>query len=136
MARKAYLIIALQILFSSSMMAQLKLEVEVSDLRNNLGQVMMELFSEDNVSLTILSDTIDDNKCVITFENLQKGRYAVRHIHDENSNKDLDTNFFGMPKEGVGISNNAVGTFGPKDFEEWLIYLKGDTTITMVTHYL
>lgn len=34
------------------------------------------------------------------------GRYGVVVIHDENSNMKLDRNFFGVPKEGFGFSNN------------------------------
>ncbi len=51
----------------------------------------------------------------VVFENISYGTYAVSIIHDENSNGKLDTNFFGIPKEGVGVSNNPkIGMGGPK----------------------
>jgi len=37
-------------------------------------------------------------------------------VHDENSNGKMDTNFIGMPREGVGASNNAKGHMGPLKF--------------------
>jgi len=43
------------------------------------------------------------------------GKYAVSVFHDENSNGKLDTNFLGIPREGVGASNNAKGHFGPRN---------------------
>jgi uncharacterized protein (DUF2141 family) len=43
--------------------------------------------------------------------------YAVSAFHDENSNGNLDTNFMGIPREGVGASNNAKGHLGPPKFE-------------------
>ncbi len=49
------------------------------------------------------------------FENLPYGTYAVSVMHDENNNGKLDTNFIGIPKEGVGVSNNPkIGMGGPK----------------------
>ena len=51
----------------------------------------------------------------VVFNNIPYGTYAVSIIHDENSNGKLDTNFFGIPKEGVGVSNNPkIGMGGPK----------------------
>lgn len=41
------------------------------------------------------------------------GEYAAVVVHDENGNNDLDTNWLGIPREGVGASNNAKGRMGP-----------------------
>jgi uncharacterized protein (DUF2141 family) len=40
----------------------------------------------------------------------------VSVVHDENFNGKLDTNFIGMPREGVGASNDAKGHMGPPKF--------------------
>jgi uncharacterized protein (DUF2141 family) len=74
-------------------------------------------------------------KCIITFTNLKAGSYAIRYFHDENSNKELDTKFLGIPKEGIGFSNDAYGKFGPKDFKHWLFEVKGNTQIKLITTY-
>jgi uncharacterized protein (DUF2141 family) len=42
----------------------------------------------------------------------------VSVFHDENSNSKLDTNFMGIPREGVGASNKAKGHFGPPKFHD------------------
>ena len=42
----------------------------------------------------------------------------------------------GIPKEGFGFSNDAMGKFGPKDFSEWLFDVQGDNTIRMSTKYM
>jgi uncharacterized protein (DUF2141 family) len=45
-------------------------------------------------------------------------RYVVIAYHDENGNRELDMRrLFGIPKEPVGISNNARAPFGPPKFE-------------------
>lgn len=52
------------------------------------------------------------------FENLPSDTYAIAVFHDENSNEELDTNFFGIPKEPLGFSIGKLKTFGPPSFEE------------------
>lgn len=44
---------------------------------------------------------------------LAAGSYAVRVMHDQNGNQQLDSNLVGMPTEPWGFSNDAAGTFGP-----------------------
>ncbi len=36
------------------------------------------------------------------------GRYAVQAFHDANANGELDQGIFGIPKEGIGFSNDAM----------------------------
>jgi uncharacterized protein (DUF2141 family) len=53
--------------------------------------------------------TITYRRATFSFSGLGKGKYAVLVYHDQNTNGKLDTNFIGMPKEGVGNSNNHKG---------------------------
>jgi uncharacterized protein (DUF2141 family) len=53
----------------------------------------------------------------VIFKDLKPGEYALAIHHDENTNKSMDTNFFGLPLEGYGFSNNARVFFGPPSFE-------------------
>lgn len=46
------------------------------------------------------------------------GPWAAACFHDENANQRLDTNFFGIPSEGTGATNNARGFMGPPSFED------------------
>ena len=48
-------------------------------------------------------------------------KVAIAVYHDANSNKKLDKNFFGVPTEHYGFSNDARGVFGPPSFEETAI---------------
>lgn len=47
---------------------------------------------------------------------LAPGDYAVSLLHDENANGKLDKNLLGIPKEGVGFSQNPVLAFGPPSY--------------------
>jgi len=46
------------------------------------------------------------------------GTYAVTVYHDVNDNQKLDTNWIGIPKEPVAISNNAKGRLGPPKWKD------------------
>ena len=63
-----------------------------------------------------LTAKIVERKAVCDFTGVAPGTYAVSVVHDENSNGKLDTNFIGMPREGVGASNDAKGHMGPPKF--------------------
>ena len=95
------------------------------------------LFLTAQSSLTVEIAGLESNKGVVIIALLDKhDQYAIRFIHDENRNEELDTNFLGIPKEGFGFSNDVMGKFGPKDFSEWLFKVSGDTIIKLTAHYL
>lgn len=52
------------------------------------------------------------------FQNVPAGTYAVTVYHDANGNGRLDTNWIGIPKEPVAVSNNAKGRMGPPKFKD------------------
>jgi uncharacterized protein (DUF2141 family) len=63
--------------------------------------------------------------------------YAVCAFHDENSNKKIGTNWIGIPKEGIGVSNNAKGNFVPPKFDDAkFAFNKPEQTITISLKYL
>jgi uncharacterized protein (DUF2141 family) len=73
----------------------------------------------------------------VVFDNLPYGTYAVSIMHDENNNGKLDTTFIGIPKEGVGVSNNPkIGMGGPK-FNDSVITLDAkELEVTVSMRYL
>jgi uncharacterized protein (DUF2141 family) len=121
--------------FSHLLCAQSRLVVELTNLRNNKGNIAIELLDENKQSVKGATGKIENNKCTVIFNDLKDGKYAIQYFHDENSNKKLDKNFIGIPKEGYGFSNDAIGTFGPKDFEEWLFEVSQDKVIKIKTLY-
>ena len=52
------------------------------------------------------------------FDALPPGTYAIVVLHDENGDHELNTNFFGIPLEQYGFTNNAESTFGPPSFKD------------------
>ncbi len=60
---------------------------------------------------------VTETPITMSFSGLATGRYAIAAYHDSNNNQQLDTNFFGLPTERYGFSQNVRGLFGPPDFE-------------------
>ena len=74
---------------------------------------------------------IKNRKAEVVFDNIPFGEYAIKLIHDENSNGKMDTNFLGIPKEDYAFSNNARGTFGPPDYAKAKFDLNQNLVITI-----
>lgn len=115
--------------------AQSKLEIQITDLKNNKGYVAVELIDKNNHSLKGAKKRITDKKCTFVFNDLSNDKYAIRFFHDENSNEKIDKNLIGIPKEGFGLSNNGLGKFGPKKFDKWLFSVSGDTIVFLKPKY-
>jgi uncharacterized protein (DUF2141 family) len=99
------------------------IHVGISGLRNDKGQVLCALFSSAEAfptkadkAVARLTAKIAERQAVCDFTGIAPGTYAVSVVHDENSNGKLDRNFIGMPREGVGASNDAKGHMGPPKF--------------------
>ena len=68
-----------------------------------------------------------------TFRDIAAGDYAVFVFHDADNDKKLKTNFVGMPREGMGVSNNAKGHFGPPKFEDAMFGFKNPGQVITIS---
>lgn len=100
------------------------IHVEIDGLRNDKGQVVCSLFSSAadfpkhaDKAVAHAQSSISSQRAVCEFPGVAPATYAISVFHDENSNGKMDTNFMGIPREGVGASNNAKGHFGPPKFD-------------------
>jgi len=120
------------------------LTVIISDLRSNAGNVSVALFNQEKgfpkspeKTSGIIYTPVKEKKSVAVFQNLPAGEYAVSVFHDENNNRKMDSNFLGIPKEGVGASNNAKGHFGPPKYKDAKFIFSGTAqSITIKMVYL
>lgn len=109
-----------------------KIIVNVYGFKNNKGQARLLIFSskekdafpkEKDKALGKYLAVIKDNKVTFILDNLPYGDYAISVHHDEDNNGKVNTNFFGIPNEGLGSSNDAKGVFGPPSFDKAKITL-------------
>jgi uncharacterized protein (DUF2141 family) len=109
------------------------LTIEISGLKSNKGTVITGIYNSQIGFLKkqYKSDVakIKNKKATIIFKNLTVGEYAVSFIHDENKNNKMDTNFFGIPIEDYGCSNNAKGFMGPPKYKDAKFLLTRSKTI-------
>jgi uncharacterized protein (DUF2141 family) len=115
--------------------SQYKLDVEILEIRNTRGNIMLQLFDRNENIVIQEKSPIKDNRCLFSFANLKPGKYAVRYFHDENLNGKMETNFVGKPTEGYGFSNNVIGKFGPPPFDKWLFEINEDKKIVLKPTY-
>ena len=73
-------------------------------------------------------EDVETGSVTYTFE-LPDGTYAIGIFVDKNYNNKMDRNFFGVPKEQFGFSNNAKGNFGPPSFEDASFTVSNDIKI-------
>jgi uncharacterized protein (DUF2141 family) len=117
-----------------------KLNVVVIGIKEAKGNIRVGLFDkEENFLKKVVKGKtvkVDQDKITVAFEGVPPGEYAVSVIHDANENGELDSNFMGIPQEGFGFGNNAMGTFGPPSFEKAKIAWVGkDTSIEIKLKY-
>lgn len=106
--------------------------VFIDGLRSSQGKVSFALHNRADSfpsrplnALARKHSPITEGKSEARFEGIAPGEYAIAVYHDENNNNTLDSNFIGIPKEGVGASNNARGRMGPPTFEDAKFQLNG-----------
>ncbi len=109
---------------ADSLAARSDLVVEVTGVRNGSGAVLVSLFAaasgypnDPAQAKALASAEIVSGTARAVFPALPAGTYALSIFHDENADGRLDTNWLGIPAEGVGSSNDAKGRFGPPSFE-------------------
>jgi uncharacterized protein (DUF2141 family) len=107
--------------------------VTVDNLNNNTGKVLFGLYTEEGFSkeqpFQSAKIVIKGKKVKVTFTNVPKGEYAIKCVHDENDNGQMDFETSGMPKERYGTSNNQL-SYGPPEFEPSKFTVK-DTDLTL-----
>ena len=119
-----------------------QLKVKVSNILNNNGNIQIGLYNNpdefakpDVVAYRGKVVKADTNGVEAVFEELPEGVYGVSIFHDENANKKLDTNFFGIPAEGYGFSNNHRPMFRGANFEESKFDFSEDKAIEIKMGY-
>jgi uncharacterized protein (DUF2141 family) len=114
--------------------------VVVKNVKEAKGKVSIALFNKEDEfmgkSLVSLSATAKTGEVQLTFENLSPGDYAISVMHDANENNELDSNAFGIPKEGFGFSNDAMGMFGPPSFEKAKFNFTGEAKVAITLKYM
>jgi uncharacterized protein (DUF2141 family) len=120
------------------------IRVHVEALHSDRGQVVCALFAAPEYfpkridrAFGRTTAHILEGHATCDFPNVPAGTYAISVFHDENGNGKLDTNWLGIPREGVGASNNPKPRMGPPKFAAAEFhYSGGSLNLAITMHYL
>ena len=129
---------------TSTLDAAATLTLQLNHFRNLRGVVNVVLFSS---AAGFPSDAdqacrsgcfvVTDSPLLVTFPDLTFGRYAVAVHHDENQDGQISVNALGIPKEGIGFSNNPKILVGAPSFKKTAFdFTTLDQTIAITMKYL
>jgi uncharacterized protein (DUF2141 family) len=112
------------------------LVMTISNIKTDVGQINVAVYDNEDAWLgddvvagqtLVVAEAISDGVIVAEIE-LEPGNYAVSVHHDDNDNGKMDTNFIGIPKEPIGLSNGAVAKFGPPKYKDAVFAVAADGT--------
>jgi uncharacterized protein (DUF2141 family) len=114
--------------------------LEIDGLKDASGDIYIAVYDSDDNWLgdeTVMQQKVVigealDGELVKAELQLPPGEYAFSIFYDVNANGELDTNFIGIPKEPVAISNNARPSFGPPSYEDAVFTLGADPVIQQI----
>jgi uncharacterized protein (DUF2141 family) len=118
-----------------------RIRVEITGLRSDGGRVAVALFNSKSAfphvdkAFRAQQSSPRNRRAAVEFEDLPPGDYAVLVLHDENANGKLDRGLFGIPKEGIGASNDALEPFGPPRYAKAKVNVKGSVTLSSRLKY-
>lgn len=138
---KTILTITIICLLTTTAQSQSRLEVTVVNIKDTTGDIRVGIFKDEKSFLkdAFIGQVVKAGKgqVSVVFENVPDGTYALSVVHDENKNGELDSNVIGIPSEGFGFSNDAMGMFGPPSFEKsGFVLNKDDKKIKVTMRYL
>jgi uncharacterized protein (DUF2141 family) len=102
------------------------LNLELTGLQSVSGDIYIAVYNSKDTWLgddvvvsqkVVIADALDGE--IVRYQlQLAPGEYALSIFYDKNNNGELDTNFIGIPKEPVALSNNARPKFGPPKYKD------------------
>jgi uncharacterized protein (DUF2141 family) len=112
--------------------------VKVEKVSPRGGDVRVALYTRTSYPLDNADPVIDGvvpakpGETIVTLAGIKPGIYAVKLFQDFNRNGEFDMNWFGLPLEKYGFSNDARPTFSEPSFDATKFELRpGSNTITI-----
>ncbi len=115
------------------------LTVVVTNVRNAKGVVHVDLCRQaeflKDCKLWVEAPSVTGTT-TLRLRNVPPGDYGIQATHDENDNHKVDRGLFGIPKEGIGFSNDAPIGLGPPKWKDAVFGIAGDKTVTLKMRYM
>lgn len=118
------------------------IEISITNFNNDKGYAVVALFKTekgfpDNTKDAFMVKRIKvaSKKATCIFKNIEYGNYAIAVYHDANNNRKLDNNFFGIPTEGLAVSNNIETSWTAPTFKEAQFSVENSTFLKISIIY-
>lgn len=111
--------------------------LELAGLAKADGSVFIAVFDSSKTWLSentfagrevVIADALEGDLVLVQLQ-LPPGEYALSIFYDRNGNGEMDTNFIGIPKEPIAMSNNAKMKFGPPKYDD-AVFTLSDQPLT------
>ena len=119
-----------------------QLQVQVEGLKEGKGQLILTLYDAPDRFLStpfkrykVAKKLLFEQNNRYTIPDLSAGAYALMLHDDTNINGEMDRYFFGMPKEGYGLSNLKERLYRKPRYKESVFQVQSDTTIQVTMFY-
>ena len=114
-------LIGIGALFAASAASAGEVVVTIDDIRSTEGMLYGQVFRGEagfaGEAAPVFSFTMEPAMPSTSLSvALSPGTYAIRIFHDVDGDGELDRTFLGIPSEPWATSNNAVGSFGPPNW--------------------
>lgn len=122
-----------------------RLAVTVEGVRSDKGAVWVCLWRQDdkdfpkciNGATAIARLKAPSSAPSVILENVSAGRYAITAMHDETGTGNGETNLVGLPKSGIGLSNQpAIGLTNRPTFDKGAFAVPETKALSIKLNYL
>jgi uncharacterized protein (DUF2141 family) len=126
--------------FSSAFAEEYNLTVHLNGIKNSLGQIHVELYSDAKtfrksaLAQNIIKVEAKAGSATVKFSGVKPGVYAILAFHDEDGNGMLNKRFGMIPIEGYALSNDP-DVFGPPAFKDSEFEVLSDKELDIPIHY-
>ncbi|MCH4553430.1 DUF2141 domain-containing protein [Aestuariibaculum lutulentum] len=127
----------LMFLSSFSVFSQQAFTISVPNIKKSVGEIQVSVFDtnesflKEGKEFRIYRFKVTSQSQKFTIKDLPNAEYAFIIYHDINNNKDIDKNFFGIPKEPYGFSKNFKPRFSSPDFQDCSVSVGNTDSITI-----
>ncbi len=138
-----FILLFISLCFSTVLFSQ-TLKINITGLRNNLGEVWIGFYTTDEAfdkeqPLFFKRESKEKTKASvlsIAYTGIKPGVYGIAFMDDENNNGKMDYGVF-LPKEGFGFSNYYhTGLTKPKLKKFSFVVKEGTTSVEIKVRYL
>ena len=139
--RKFLVIISFTFLSQLAYSQTFTLTISIPNINSREGEIQIGIYNQKenfpkvDKQYRVMIIKADNFQGVCSVKDLPKGEYAIAIMHDKNTDKICNTNFFGIPTEGYGFSRNYRPKLSAPTFDDCKIDLNSNLSITIEMIY-